>query len=186
MYTVKIVAVCTELLQWLYVQSYNRGGMYRIKIVAVGKIKERALSELTGEYLKRLGRYCAVEIIEIANESVSARASDADIRNHQLAEADRILGRLRAGEYIIALDMSGQALSSTGFAKKLESLAAGPYSCVVFVIGGSYGLHPDVLARADFIWSFSELTFPHLLARVLLLEQLYRANKIICNETYHK
>jgi len=159
--------------------------MLKIKIAAVGKIKERALSELTGEYIKRLGRYCAPEVIEIPDEAVSARESGAGILRHTQAEAERILARVKAEPYVVALDIKGAAPDSAAFAENLRSLAL-RYPAVTFVIGGSNGLHPSVIARADYIMSMSNMTFPHQLARLVLLEQLYRAFKIINNETYHK
>ena len=159
--------------------------MHKVKIIAVGRIKERALSMLIDEYTKRLGRYCAIEIIEIANESISARESDAGIIKHQLAEAERIMGRIRAGSYVTALDMSGQSVNSIEFSQKLNT-NTGKYVESIFIIGGSHGLHPDVLTHVNYTWSISELTFPHQLVRLILLEQLYRAFKIINNETYHK
>ena len=159
--------------------------MYKIKIVAVGKIKERPLGDMIGEYVKRLKKYCTIDIIEVADESVSARESDAGIRRSQLVEAGRILERRLAGGYAIALDMGGQSTNSIEFSQKLNYLAD-HYPEIVFFIGGSHGLHQDVLTRADNIWSMSELTFPHQLARLILVEQIYRAFKIINNETYHK
>ena len=159
--------------------------MQKIKILAVGKIKERALSELIGEYVKRLGRYCSIEIVEVADESIAARESEAEVRMHLLAEAGRVLERRRTGSYAVALDMRGNPLNSIEFSDKLNSLI-GRYSEIEFIIGGSHGLHPDMTAHADYVFSMSELTFPHQLARLILLEQLYRAFKIIGNETYHK
>ena len=160
--------------------------MLKIKIVAIGKIKERALSELICEYAKRLGRYCSLEIIEVADESISARESGAGVIKLMRIEAERVLERLRPGAYYtIALDMGGTAMDSEAFAKNVGALS-GAYPQIVFIIGGSHGLHPDVLARSDFVFSMSELTFPHQLARLVLLEQLYRAFKINSNETYHK
>ncbi|MCL2057920.1 MAG: 23S rRNA (pseudouridine(1915)-N(3))-methyltransferase RlmH [Oscillospiraceae bacterium] len=157
----------------------------KIKIVAVGKIKERALSELIAEYVKRLGRYCSLEIVEVADESISARESGPGVMKFLHIEAGRVLERLRAGSYAIALDMGGAVLDSVAFAGKLDALS-GHYPEIAFIIGGSHGLHPDVLECADFVLSMSKLTFPHQLARLLVLEQLYRAFKIINNETYHK
>ena len=159
--------------------------MLKINIVAVGKIKERALSMMIGEYSKRLGRYCALRIIEAPDESVSARESEASIQRHLSDEAGRVLGLLRADAYIVALDIKGNPIDSIGLAQKLGALA-GRYPEITFIIGGSHGLHPDVLSRSDYVLSMSELTFPHQLARLILLEQLYRSFKIINNETYHK
>ena len=159
--------------------------MLRIKIVAVGKLKERALTETADDYAKRLSRYCSIEIIEVADESISAHESNAVIVRRLGDEARRVLDRVKAGAYVVALDMSGDAPDSVGFSKQLASLS-GLYPEIVFIIGGSHGLHADVLARADYVLSLSKLTFPHRLARLILLEQLYRAFKIINGETYHK
>jgi len=159
--------------------------MIKIKVVAAGRIKERALSELIGEYAKRLSKYCTLTIVEVPDESVAARESEADVRRGLLAESGRLLGRIAAGEYVIALDIKGDATDSPGFSKMLNDLAA-RHSALAFVIGGSNGLHPDVISRADRALSLSRLTFPHQLARLILLEQIYRAFKINNNETYHK
>ena len=149
-----------------------------MRIIAVGKLKERALAELAGEYAKRLGKYCSLDIVEIPDESVSARESDATAQKRVLEESRRIAGRLKADSYVIALDMRGRALDSGSFAESLRELTL-RLPEAVFVIGGSHGLHQELLGRADFILSMSEMTFPHQLARVILLEQLFRAFKII-------
>ena len=159
--------------------------MLKIKIIAVGKLGERALSALTGEYAKRLGRYCSLDIIEVMDESVSARDSEALIIRRLSSEAGRVLERIRADAYVVALDIKGESIDSVELSKKINALA-GLYPEVAFVIGGSHGLHPDVLTRSDYILSLSRLTFPHQLARLILLEQLYRSFKILNNETYHK
>ena len=163
--------------------------MHKIKIIAVGKIKERPLTELFGEYIKRLGRYCSLDIIEVLDESVSAHENAADIQKHLRAEADRLLERLRSvariGAYKIALDIKGHSLDSINFASKLNYLVD-HFQEIIFIIGGSHGLHNNVLSYADYTFSMSELTFPHQLARLILVEQIYRAYKIIGNETYHK
>ena len=159
--------------------------MLKIKIVAVGKIKERALSALIGEYTKRLGRYCSLEIIEVPDESIPARESEASIVKRISDEAGRVLARVRAGAYIIALGIEGDSPDSEGLARKLNELAV---QCpeIYFLIGGSHGLHPGILSRSDYILSLSRLTFPHQLSRLILLEQLYRSFKINNREIYHK
>ena len=159
--------------------------MQKIKIIAVGKLREQALTQLTGEYIKRLGKFCSIEVIEVADESGPARENGPEIQRRLLVEATRILDRLKSGAYIIALDMAGNAPDSVELSKKIGSLA-GLYSEVVYIIGGSHGLHGDVLKRSDYILSLSHLTFPHQLTRLILLEQIYRSYKIINNETYHK
>jgi len=159
--------------------------MLRITVVAVGKIKSRALTELIGEYVVRLSKFCALTIIETPDEQISARDGEAEIIRRTLAEAGGILGRLRDGAYIVALDMNGDAPDSLRMAKKLAD-ASIRYPEIIFIVGGSHGLHPVVTKRADYILSMSNLTFPHQLARLILLEQLYRSFKINNNETYHK
>lgn len=159
--------------------------MQKVRILAVGGLKERALAELAGEYVKRLGKYCSLEISEVRDESISARESEAGVQKGLLAEAGRLLERLKPESYVIALDMRGKAPGSPELAAIIDSLA-GKRAETVFVIGGSHGLHRGVLARADYILSMSNLTFPHQLARLILLEQLYRSYKIINRETYHK
>ena len=153
--------------------------------MAIGKIKERALSELNGEYIKRLGKYCALEIVELAEENITARESEGGIKRGLLAEAARIIDKLRPGAYTVALDMGGDAPDSAGVAGMLRTVAI-RHPEIIFIIGGSHGLHPDVLAKADYVLSMSNMTFPHQLARLILLEQLFRAFKINNNETYHK
>ena len=159
--------------------------MQKYRVIAVGKLKEKALIALVGEYVKRLGRYCTLDIIELADESIPAGESEAGVRKSLHIEAGRIFEKLRAGTYTIALDMSGKAPDSAGFAEMLQSLAIRGLE-IEIIIGGSHGLHPEVLERADYIMSMSNLTFPHQLARLIILEQLYRAHKIMHNETYHK
>ena len=126
--------------------------MLKIKIAAIGKLNGRALTELSGEYVKRLSRYCTLEIIELRDESISARASWAEIQKHLSIEAGLVIERLRQDAYVIALDMGGKAPDSVEFSKLLN-LQTGTCSEIVFVIGGSHGLHQRVLARADYVLS---------------------------------
>ena len=149
-----------------------------ITILAVGKIKESFYREALAEYQKRLSRYCRLEIVEVADEP----AEDA-IREK---EAQRILKRLRDNSFVITLEIAGKKYDSEKFAKKLENLALSGKSQLVFIIGGSLGLHSSVSARADLSLSFSDMTFPHQLMRVILTEQIYRAFRIISGEPYHK
>jgi 23S rRNA (pseudouridine1915-N3)-methyltransferase len=159
--------------------------MRRIKIVAAGKIKDRALAEMIGEYVKRLGKFCSLEIIETQDESVPAFAGAETIQKHLRVEAERLLDRIKPGAYVISLDISGKEPDSPALAKMIDGLAATAAE-LVFVIGGSHGLHREVLNRSNYVMSLSKLTFPHQLARLILLEQLFRSFKIINNETYHK
>lgn len=157
-----------------------------ITILAVGKIKEAFYREAVAEYQKRLSRYCRLEIVEVADEPVPERASSAQEELIKEKEAQRILNRLRDNSFVITLEIAGKKLDSEKFAKKLEDLALAGKSQLVFIIGGSLGLHTSVSARADLKLSFSDMTFPHQLMRVILTEQIYRAYRIINKSPYHK
>lgn len=157
-----------------------------ITILAVGKIKESFYRDALAEYQKRLSRYCHLEFIEVADEPAPEYVSPAQADSIMEKEAKRILKRLRENSYVITLEIAGKKYDSIQFAKKLEDLALTGRSQLVFVIGGSLGLHPSVSARADMKMSFSDLTFPHQLMRVILTEQVYRAFRIINGEPYHK
>ncbi|MDO5344878.1 MAG: 23S rRNA (pseudouridine(1915)-N(3))-methyltransferase RlmH [Lachnospiraceae bacterium] len=157
-----------------------------ITVVSVGKIKEKYLSDAILEYRKRLTRYCKLEIIELPDEQTPDKASEAMELQIKQKEGQRILKVVKEDAYVIALAIEGKKLSSEEFAGKLERLGVQGTSHIVFVIGGSLGLAPEVLKRADFLLSFSDMTFPHQLMRVILLEQIYRCYRIINHEPYHK
>ena len=157
-----------------------------ITILAVGKLKERYLAEAVKEYAKRLGRYCKLEITELQDEQTPEKAGPAIEAQIREREGARIQKALRQDSYVIALAIEGTKLSSEGFARKLEDLGVHGSSDLTFVIGGSLGLSPGILKRADFLLSFSDMTFPHQLMRVILLEQIYRSFRIIHREPYHK
>jgi len=157
-----------------------------IKIVCVGKIKEKATAELIQEYAKRLGAYCTLKIEEVADEATLQNNSEALNEQVKKKEGERILGRIKDKEYVILLDLKGKMLSSEELSSKVEELFAEGKPDLTFVIGGSLGVSEEVIARADFRWQLSRLTFPHQLVRVLLLEQIYRAFKIMKHEPYHK
>ena len=157
-----------------------------ITIVAVGKIKESFYQDAVAEYRKRLGRYCRLEIVEVADEPAPERVSPAQADAIKQREAEHILRRLKANSYLITLEITGKKYDSEQFAKKLENLGLTGKSQLVFVIGGSLGLHASVSERADMKLSFSDMTFPHQLMRVILAEQIYRAFRIINGEPYHK
>lgn len=158
----------------------------KITIAAVGKIKERYLEEAISEYSKRLGRYCRLEVVQVADEKTPDGAGKQLEEQIKEKEGKRLLAKIRPDAYVIALAVQGQMLDSVELARKLEGLGVGGVSHVVFVIGGSLGLSEEVLARADDQLSFSKMTFPHQLMRVILLEQIYRSYRIIGNEPYHK
>ena len=157
-----------------------------IRIIAVGKLKEKYWRDAVSEYVKRLGAYCSIEITEVRESRLPANPSAADEAAVKVAEGEDILRYISKGDYVITLEIKGKKLSSEQLADKMESLALGGKSNVAFVIGGSLGLSSEVSRRADFKLSFSDMTFPHQMMRVILLEQIYRSFKINRNETYHK
>ena len=159
--------------------------MLNIKIICVGKLKEKYWQEACAEYVKRLRGYCNVELIEVKEEKLPANASAADERNVIDAEGRSLLDKLGKSDYVIALDVKGKELSSEEIAGRLSEISF-THSSVAFLIGGSLGLSDEVKARADAKLSFGRITLPHQLARVVALEQIYRAFKINANETYHK
>ena len=158
----------------------------KITIIAVGKIKEKYFTGAVEEYSKRLGRYCKLTITELADEKTPDWASPAQERQIKEKEGERILKALSDGAYVIALAIEGKTLSSRQLANRMEHLTVQGESHLVFIIGGSLGLDERVIARADELLSFSAMTFPHQLMRVILLEQIYRSFRIIHNEPYHK
>lgn len=155
-------------------------------ILCVGKIKERFFADAISEYRKRLSRYGKTEVIEVLDERTPDRASEAEEQQIRQKEADRLLRHIKENMYIIALDLKGKEFDSITFAKHLGEIMVRGNSHLTFVIGGSLGLHPSVLQRADERICFSKMTFPHPLMRVILLEQIYRANRIQKGEPYHK
>jgi 23S rRNA (pseudouridine1915-N3)-methyltransferase len=160
--------------------------MLQIKILAVGKIKEKYLQAGIEEYRKRLGAYVRLEIREVQDEPCPEKASAAEGDKIRQKEGVRLLNALTAQDYVVLLDIGGRNISSPELAGLLAERALTGRSSIVFVLGGSLGVAPEVRQRADFRWSFSRLTFPHQLIRLVLLEQIYRACKINKNEPYHK
>ena len=158
----------------------------KITVIAVGKIKEKYLKDALAEYSKRLSRYCKLEIIEVADEKTPDQASKAAEDLIRAKEGERILKHIRDDMYVITLEIEGKMLTSEEFADKIETLGVQGKSSIAFVIGGSIGLGKEVLKRSDFALSFSKMTFPHQLMRVVLLEQIYRSYRIINKEPYHK
>lgn len=158
----------------------------KITVVAVGKIKEKFFEEAIGEYSKRLSRYCKLEILQVADEKTPDKASEALENQIKEKEGERILAQIRDGAYVIALAIEGKMLDSEELADKINTLGISGVSQIIFVIGGSLGLSKKVLDRADYKLSFSRMTLPHQLMRVVLLEQVYRGYRIICGEPYHK
>jgi len=158
----------------------------QLRIVAVGKLKEKFWQAAVDEYLKRLKGYAKVEIVEVEEEKCPEKLSPAQETQVKEREGGRLIRALLPGSFCIALDLSGKEYSSEGFSDLLASLGLQGKSQVSFVIGGSLGLSPSIQQRADLLFSFSRLTFPHQLIRVVLLEQIYRAFRIARNEPYHK
>ena len=158
----------------------------KITLICVGKLREKYLVQGVEEYAKRLGRYCSLEIIELADESTPDNAPAAITAAIKKKEGERILKAIKDDSYCIALAIDGNMLSSEELAAKLEKLAVTGTSHISFVIGGSLGLSKEVMARANYKLSFSKMTFPHQLMRLIFLEQLYLAFKINKNEPYHK
>ncbi|HIS26538.1 MAG TPA: 23S rRNA (pseudouridine(1915)-N(3))-methyltransferase RlmH [Candidatus Pullilachnospira intestinigallinarum] len=158
----------------------------KITIVSVGKIKEKYLRDAIAEYRKRLGRYCRLELVEVADEKTPDRASQTVEDQIRQKEGERIAKYLREDAYVIALAIQGKMLSSEEFSEKIGNLGVSGCSHIIFVIGGSIGLDEKILCRADYQLSFSRMTFPHQLMRVILLEQIYRGYRILAGEPYHK
>ena len=157
-----------------------------ITIICIGKLKERYWTEAVEEYSKRLGKYCTLLINELKEERIRDNPSKTEEIAVKEAEGRSILRQIKPGTYVIALEIKGQELTSEKMAKKISNLALEGKSEIIFIIGGSLGLSEEVLNRADFRLSFSKMTFPHQMMRVILLEQIYRSFKIIKNEPYHK
>ena len=158
----------------------------KITVIAVGKIKEKYLKDALAEYGKRLSRYCRLEILEAADEKTPDNASETVERQIRQKEGERIRKLMKADAYTIALAIDGNMLSSEKFSEKIETLGVQGISHIQFLIGGSIGLDETLLKEADYRLSFSKMTFPHQLMRVILLEQIYRGYRIMAGEPYHK
>ena len=158
----------------------------KITILCVGKVKEKFYRDSIAEYSKRLSRYCKLEIIEVSDEKTSEQATQTEIDIVKNKEGERLLKNIKDDAYVFCLAIDGKQLDSVELSQKMDKLMIGGKSHLVFVIGGSLGLSDDVLKRADYKLSFSKMTFPHQLMRVILLEQIYRSFRISNNEPYHK
>ena len=159
--------------------------MLNIRIICVGKFKEKYWEAASAEYMKRLGAYCSISVTEVKEEKLPAHASRADEENVITKEGKSILDRIGPGDYVIALDIGGRELSSEDLAAKIAEISF-TSSTIDFIIGGSLGLSREVKSRAALKLSFGRITLPHQLARIVLLEQIYRAFKINAGETYHR
>lgn len=158
----------------------------KIKVISVGKIKEKYFVGAINEYAKRLTKYCKLELIEVADEKCPENLSEKDMEIVKKKEAERILSKVKDQEYVITLEILGKQKTSEELAKTVDNLGIQGKSQITFIIGGSLGLHSDVSKRSNEKLSFSKMTFPHQLMKVVLLEQIYRAYRIMMNEPYHK
>ncbi len=157
-----------------------------VKVLCVGKIKEKFYSQAIDEYCKRLSKYCSLDIVQVPDEKTAENLSDVEINLIKDREGEKILKHINDRDFVIALAILGKQLDSVAFSKYIQDLMIQGNSSIVFVIGGSLGLSDKVLSRANYLLSFSKMTFPHQLMRVVLLEQIYRAMRIMKNEPYHK
>ncbi|HZG15707.1 MAG TPA: 23S rRNA (pseudouridine(1915)-N(3))-methyltransferase RlmH [Candidatus Bathyarchaeia archaeon] len=158
----------------------------QITVISVGKLKEKYLKEGIEEYSKRLSAYCKLQLVEVNDEKAPEEMSAAEMEQVKRKEGERILAQIKQDHFVIALAIEGQMWTSEKLSSELDKLALHGKSQVAFVIGGSLGLADAVLKRADVLLSFSKMTFPHQLVRLVLLEQVYRAFRISRGEPYHK
>ncbi|MCR5792596.1 MAG: 23S rRNA (pseudouridine(1915)-N(3))-methyltransferase RlmH [Lachnospiraceae bacterium] len=158
----------------------------KITVLTVGKIKEKYLEQGIAEYKKRLGKYCKLEIVEVADEKTPDNASESVERKIKEKEGERLLKYIDDSAYLIALAIDGKMLDSVELSEKIDKLGVQGTSHIQFVIGGSLGICDEILKKADFKLSFSKMTFPHQLMRMILMEQIYRAYRIMRGEPYHK
>ena len=161
--------------------------MMTIRILCLGKIKEKYIDEAIKEYSKRLSKFCKLEIVELPDEKLPTNPNPSLINEVKEKEAKLILNKLDSykSTYVICLDEKGSSLSSEELSKKIEDISINGYSSITFIIGGSLGLSDIIKSKADYTLSFSKLTFPHQLFRVFVLEQVFRCFKILNNEQYH-
>lgn len=158
----------------------------KITLITVGKIKEKYLKDAISEYTKRLSKYCKLEIIEVADEKTLDNSNETIDNAIRTKEAERILKHIKEDAYIITLEINGNQVTSEELSEKIEKLGVQGVSHIMFIIGGSIGLGEEVLAKSNYALSFSKMTFPHQLMRVILLEQIYRSYRIMTNSPYHK
>lgn len=158
----------------------------KITILTVGKIKEKYLRDAVGEYTKRLSKYCKLEIIEVTDEKTPDHASEVVEEMIRKKEGVRLMKHIRDDAYVITLEIGGKMLDSVQLSEKIDTLGIRGISHIIFIIGGSLGLSKEICDRSNYALSFSKMTFPHQLMRVILLEQIYRSYRIIQGEPYHK
>ncbi len=160
--------------------------MLNIKILCVGQIKEKFYKDAIAEYVKRLSRYAKLSVVEVADEKTKENASEVEMDLIRQKEAERLMKHIKDTDYCITLEIQGKQLDSVQLSQKIHNLGVTGNSSIVFVIGGSIGLDSSILKRSNYALSFSNMTFPHQLMRVILLEQIYRSFRIMNNEPYHK
>lgn len=158
----------------------------KITLITVGKLKEKYFTMAVEEYSKRLSRYVKLNIIEVADEKTPDNASSVEEENIRRKEGERIIKSLKRDEYVITLEIEGKMLDSVELSEKINQIGISGKGHIAFIIGGSLGLSGEVRNMSDFKLSFSKMTFPHQLMRVILLEQIYRSYRILGNEPYHK
>ncbi|MGT2828961.1 23S rRNA (pseudouridine(1915)-N(3))-methyltransferase RlmH [Streptococcus hillyeri] len=158
----------------------------KLKLITVGKLKEKYLKDGIAEYQKRLGRFCKLEMVELPDEKTPDKASESENQAIMAKEAERILAKISDREFVIALAIEGDQFPSEKFSQILEDITVKGYSNLTFIIGGSLGLSPSVKKRANLLMSFGKLTLPHQLMKLVLIEQIYRAFMIQQGSPYHK
>ena len=158
--------------------------MLHINIICVGKLKEKYLKDANAEYIKRLSKYCSINVIELQDEKLPAKTNDAVIAEIKEKESKKIIQTIKKDSFVVALDLTGKQVSSEEFSEKIEKISL-TNSQITFIIGGTLGMSKELLSLANEKISFSKMTFTHQLIRIFLLEQIYRAFKISKNETYH-
>ena len=158
----------------------------KIRIICIGKLKEKYWTSAAAEYSKRISGYANIEIVELKESKLPSNPSEADENSVLIREGQNILSKIKDNDHVIAMEVEGEQLDSVELAKKIQHAFDTKSSTIDFVVGGSLGLSDEVKKRADYGLSFSKLTFPHQMARIMLLEQIYRAFKINSGETYHK
>lgn len=154
-----------------------------IKVLSVGKIKEKSVKSICDDYAQRISKYHKIELQEVSDYSLTS-FKDEDVVKKK--EAEELQKRIKDNDYVVVLDLKGTQIDSVDFANKITSIFTYEGSNITFVIGGSFGLDDSIINRANYRWQLSKLTFPHNLAKLFLLEQIYRSFKIINNESYHK
>lgn len=157
-----------------------------INIIAVGRVKEKYILNGIAEFKKRLTPHAKINIIEVSDEAAPENLSNSEMEMVKAKEGEKILKKIKDQDYVVTLEIKGKNLSSEDFAKKIENIQLNGKSTIDFVIGGSLGLSEEVMKRSNFALSFSDMTFPHQLMRLILIEQIYRAFRIINNFPYHK